>query len=366
MISDREVCPDREIIPVLELWKDDEVLSEAASPVQVGRLVADFKRFSTRVIAEGLTRIWNLRQQVKVSEVQDNTFVFHFSSIAEKERVIAGSPWSFGGFMLCLKEWPTSVELEAVEFDHVEMWVQVFGLPPNQMTRRKAAMIGTLFASIVEVDLPLENSPFWGKFFKMKVMVGTANPLPTGFLNKSQGDSASWVSFQRNGRERTKPIPGIFELRAPKCSTKLLTVGRGGRLDSERPGRTNLGMKARETYSEAKHVGSTEESDTRDDACGHGHAAHEKGISNQGVGQEQWQDSLGMGTSSKTPNLTQPLKTNIFQTEIGEPSTQTSSAARLSLKKQARLRASSSPASLPPKRENQRPFGATCDSESLQ
>ncbi|KAJ4846046.1 hypothetical protein Tsubulata_002563 [Turnera subulata] len=376
MISDREVSPDREIILVLELWKDDEVLSEVASPVLVGRLVADFKRFSTRVIAEGLTRIWNLRQQVKVSEVQDNTFVFLFSSIAEKERVIAGSPWSFAGFMLCLKEWPASVELEAIEFDHVEMWVQVSGLPPNQMTRRKAAMIGTLFASVVEVDLPLENSPFWGKFFKMKVMVGTANPLPTGFLNKSQGDSASWVSFQyvnlvdycyycarmghvekecpflsedrRKGRERTKPIPGIFELRAPKSSIKLLTVGRGGRLDSGRPGRSNQGMKARKTYSEAKHVGSTEESDTRDDACGLGHAAHEKGISNQGVGQEQWQDSLGMGTSSKTPNLTQPLKTNIFQNGIGEPSTQTSSAARLSLKKQARLRASSSPASLPP------------------
>ncbi|KAJ4837094.1 hypothetical protein Tsubulata_049597 [Turnera subulata] len=358
MTLEREVSPDREIIPVLELWKDDEVTPEVASPVLVGRLVADFKRYSAKVIGEGLTRIWNLRQQVKVSEVQDNTFVFHFSSIAEKERIVAGSPWSFGGFMLCLKEWPASFELEAIEFDHVELWVQVSGLSPNQMTRRKATMIGTLFASVAEVDLPLDNCPFWGKFFKMKVVVGTANPLPTGFLNKSQGDSASWVSFQyfnlvdycyyyarmghvekecpflsedrRKRMVRKHPIPGIYELRAPKSSTKLLTVRSGGFQSPSRPGRVNPGKKAREAHPEAKHVGTAHDSGTRDQTSGFGCAARVTGAPKQNIRQKQCQDCPGTGSSSKIPNQTQTSWKNVVLTESGELSTHTSSTAATS------------------------------------
>ncbi|KAJ4835889.1 hypothetical protein Tsubulata_020639 [Turnera subulata] len=139
------------------------------------------------------------------------------------------------------------------------------------MTRRKATMIGTLFASAVDVDLPVDNSPFWGKFFKMKVLVSTANSLSAGFLSKSQDDSASWVSFKyvnlvdycyycarmghvekecpflsedkMKGTVRTVPIPGIYELRASKSSVKLLTVRGGRHQEFGKHGRKTLGRR---------------------------------------------------------------------------------------------------------------------------
>ncbi|KAJ4844867.1 hypothetical protein Tsubulata_004358 [Turnera subulata] len=341
MSSEREVSPDREICPVLELWKDDDVAPVVESPVLVGRLVADFKRFSAKVIGEALTRIWNLRQPVKVSEVTDNTFVFHFSSLTEKERALTGSPWSFGGHLLCLKEWLATVELQAIDFEHVELWVQVSGLPPSQMTRRKAAMIGTLFFALVDVDLPVDNSPFWGKFFNMKVLVSTANPLPTGFLSKSKDDYATWVSFRyvnlvdycyycarmghvekecpflskdkRKGTVRTVPIPGIYELRASKSSVKFLTVRGGRQQDSSKPGRKTPGKKARDLHQHPKHVEDMDSVGPRNDDGG---PVGGESFSNLGIGKEQCQEHAGLACCSKLPTqgtsgiqLTQPTPT---------------------------------------------------------
>ncbi|KAJ4834827.1 hypothetical protein Tsubulata_051396 [Turnera subulata] len=111
-------------IPVLELCSDDDESSSCVSPVLVDTLFAHFRRFSAKTIGEALNRAWSLTTLVEIKEAKDNVFVFTFASIAEKERILQGSPWNFSGFMLCLKEWPSSVSLRDLKFDEASIWVQ--------------------------------------------------------------------------------------------------------------------------------------------------------------------------------------------------------------------------------------------------
>ncbi|KAJ4848071.1 hypothetical protein Tsubulata_043765 [Turnera subulata] len=399
MSSVREVSPDREICPVLELWKDDNVIPVVESPVLVGRLVADFKRFSTRVIGEALPKIWNLRLPVKVLEVSDNTFVFHFSSLAEKDRVLTSSPWSFGGHFLCLKEWLATVELQAIDFEHVELWVQVSGLPPSQMTHRKATMIGTLFASVVDVDLPVDNSPFWGKFFKMKVLVSTVNPLPTGFLSKSQDDSASWVSFKYVNLVDYCYYCARMGHVEKECP--FLSEDKMKGTESSKYGRKTPGKEARDIHQQPKQVEVMDSAGPKVDGSSNGGPVSKEMFSNLVFGREQNQEHAGLACCSMLPTNPQPtpspqtaqtthppgsskkrlaqprhssakkLKpslqgpdpleqgttqtplTSLFNSGLGALLTPTPPPSnRLSLKKQARLRASASPVSFPSNEKN--------------
>ncbi|KAJ4833975.1 hypothetical protein Tsubulata_027449 [Turnera subulata] len=193
---ERSVSPAPLPIPVLELASDEEETSPHVSPVLVGTLVANFKRFLTKTIGEVLSRVWSLTKPVEIKEVKDNVFTFHFSSMAEKKQILLGSHWNFSGHLLCLKECSSTVSLSSIGFDEVSIWVQIHSLTPNQMILKKAKKIGGFFVAVETIELPLDNSPHWDKFYRMRVKVNLKEALPIGFLHKLPGDEAYWVQFQ--------------------------------------------------------------------------------------------------------------------------------------------------------------------------
>ncbi|KAJ4836623.1 hypothetical protein Tsubulata_005461 [Turnera subulata] len=192
--QEHSVSPEPPPIPILEFDSEGEESPPIVTPV--GTLLASFKRFTAKTIGEALTRAWSLTKPVEVKELKDNVFVFHFSSISEKERILAGSPWNFAGFLLCLIEWPPSVSLVDLKLDEASIWLQVSGLAPHMMTMRRARKIGyELIAAVEQNELPDDNSPHWDDNFRMKVVINLHRPLPTGFLHKLPGDEAHWVQF---------------------------------------------------------------------------------------------------------------------------------------------------------------------------
>ncbi|KAJ4828964.1 hypothetical protein Tsubulata_024108 [Turnera subulata] len=191
-MPDREqsASPNPFPIPILELDSDNDDSPSTASPVLVDILPASFRCFAAKTIGEALTRAWSLTKPVEIKEVRDNVFVFHFSSISEKERILVGSPWNFFGFLLCLKEWPSCVSLADLKFDEVSIWLQVSGLPPHMMTMKRARKNGDLFPAVEQIEQSDDNSPYWDDSFRMKVVINLHQPLLTGFLHKLPGDEA--------------------------------------------------------------------------------------------------------------------------------------------------------------------------------
>lgn len=66
---------------------------------------------------------------MKIEDVGPNRFLFTFTSLADKDRVLGQGPWNFKGFYMILREWNSQETIDEVDLSLVEFWVQIHGLP---------------------------------------------------------------------------------------------------------------------------------------------------------------------------------------------------------------------------------------------
>ncbi|KAJ4839047.1 hypothetical protein Tsubulata_022006 [Turnera subulata] len=76
------------------------------------------------------------------------------------------------------------------------MWIQVHGLPLEQMNVESAKVIGNAFAGLIETNISLKNVVNPRSFTRIKVGIWVDRPLLTGFQNVTDGSEKSWVRFQ--------------------------------------------------------------------------------------------------------------------------------------------------------------------------
>lgn len=82
---------------------DDEDSKVQISLMVVGKLLTG-KPFNFDALKRTLTSIWSLKEGVAARLVDTNLFVFQFFCGTDKERVLAGCPWTFKEQVLLLKE----------------------------------------------------------------------------------------------------------------------------------------------------------------------------------------------------------------------------------------------------------------------
>ncbi|KAJ4829928.1 hypothetical protein Tsubulata_012125 [Turnera subulata] len=182
--------------PTINFESEGESEPSEVGSVLVGKVISEVRRFSTKVVADSMTRAWNLSKPLLVNEVKENTFLFNIESESDLFRILASAPWSITGNHLCLKEWPANRVLNEVKFESLDFWVQVYGLPPHWMKRSKAVRMAGLFPEVLEYELPPDDSCLWGEFFRLRARIKIDEPLPTGFITKGVEDMAIHIDFK--------------------------------------------------------------------------------------------------------------------------------------------------------------------------
>ncbi|KAL2892746.1 hypothetical protein RDABS01_008655 [Bienertia sinuspersici] len=70
-----------------------------------------------------------LKEGMAVRMVEANLFVFQFSSVSDKEKVVQGRPWFFDNQLLLLKETKGDDQISEVRFNESPCWIRVYELP---------------------------------------------------------------------------------------------------------------------------------------------------------------------------------------------------------------------------------------------
>ncbi|EEF42647.1 conserved hypothetical protein [Ricinus communis] len=109
------------------------------------------KNYSPGLVQTIMQRVWNVSQMLNVKKRETHS--------------------SSGSLIVGRKESITS------------FWIQIHGLPLNQMTLENAKMIGGLFEGLEEVDLTPDNQICWNSYMRLKVAVRVDKPLLEGFSN---------------------------------------------------------------------------------------------------------------------------------------------------------------------------------------
>lgn len=114
-----------------------------------------------------------------------NTF-FLFFDPSYKARILQLAPWNIRGFLLVLREWPSSGIINDLDFSTAIYWVQIHGFP---LARRK-------IGRVVEVDTSIDSDSDYHDFMRVRVELDVQTPLSPGFYFRPEPDVLIWVAFK--------------------------------------------------------------------------------------------------------------------------------------------------------------------------
>jgi hypothetical protein len=141
-----------------------------------------------------LSRLWRTVGQVVFKELQDNCWLFEFSGESDRQRVMAGRPWSYDRVALVLIDFDGQTALSQMDFMHTPIWVQVHDMPLLCMNRSVGVKIGASLGTVEDVDVAGDGAG-WGSCLRLRVVINLGKPMERGRALEFGGKS-HWVSFK--------------------------------------------------------------------------------------------------------------------------------------------------------------------------
>lgn len=168
-------------------------IREKSKNCLVGKLWTE-KPVNKEAFKTVLSRIWRLAGRVVFKELQDNCWLFDFSTKDDKRRVLEGRPWSFDRHALVLKAFDGKTAVSQMRFTHSPIWIQVHDMLLLCMNRGVGLKIGASLGEIVDVDVAGDGSG-WGRCLRLRVVINLFIPLERGRALEFEGKS-HWVTLK--------------------------------------------------------------------------------------------------------------------------------------------------------------------------
>ncbi|GAU35043.1 hypothetical protein TSUD_30090 [Trifolium subterraneum] len=174
---------------------------------------------------------------------------------ADQERILQGNPWIFRNSWLVVKPWDRGMNPHTLDFDHVPIWIQLWGLPPHCKTKKMGESIGALMGNV-------EASEFYeypGKnvIIKIKVAINIHNPITSGIHVGIPIDGTSWIDYRYEKLPQVRFNCGMIGHHDKLCKNQALDLDTlaplGPWIRSTQYGRRKMEEKDKKFYSNPSH-----------------------------------------------------------------------------------------------------------------
>jgi hypothetical protein len=187
--SPRNTDHAQQNIPRSFLYSEN-VINEGVSICQrsiIGKIITD-KPIHASSIQNGLENIWGSPPGLKIQVPEGKLIQFFMDDIADHDRILLGNPWIFINSWLVVKPW------DREDFDHVPVWIQLWGLPIHCRTKQMGESISALLGYV-------EASEFYkypGKnlIIKIKVAIDIKKPILSGIHIGNPTDMTKWIDYR--------------------------------------------------------------------------------------------------------------------------------------------------------------------------
>ncbi|KAH7843900.1 hypothetical protein Vadar_022074 [Vaccinium darrowii] len=160
----------------------------------VGKVLTN-KSVNSVALKDTLKKVWGVKNEVNIIDVENNMFLFRFSSEAQMQRVITEGPWSFDNQLVVMKKWEPGMRADNVQFHHADFWIQLWGLPFEYISGEIATIVGRRIGEVVDVDEKSIKEDR-GKFVRVRVRICIDKPLKRGGnLVDGEGNKV-WISYK--------------------------------------------------------------------------------------------------------------------------------------------------------------------------
>ncbi|BFG14566.1 hypothetical protein CerSpe_008400 [Prunus speciosa] len=179
-----------------------------------------------------MVSLWRPKANVQIIDIEDDRFVFSFPTLAARDTIMRGGPWTFNHSLLIMApadgwQTPSKIPLRQQEF-----WVQAKGLPLVFMTRAMGKLIGDALGLHVVTDQSRRGECL-GSYLRIRVLLDVSRPLRRWLAVRLPDDSGTveWVQLRYEKLPITCFLCGMMDHGEKECG---LYTG-GGRDDGDKP-----------------------------------------------------------------------------------------------------------------------------------
>ncbi|MCH89276.1 zinc CCHC-type-like protein, partial [Trifolium medium] len=221
----------------------------------IGKIITD-KPIHVSSIHNGLESIWGSPPGLKIQELGGKVLQFFMNDPADHDRILQGNPWIFRNSWLVVKPWDRESDLQNIDFDHVPIWIQLWGLPPHCKTKKMGESIGALMGTV-------EASEFYeypGKkvIIKIKVAIDIHNPITSGIHVGNPTDGTCWIDYRYEKLPQVCFKCGMIGHADKLCRNQALVLDTlaplGPWIRSTQYGKRKMEAKDKKFYSNPSHA----------------------------------------------------------------------------------------------------------------
>jgi hypothetical protein len=175
-------------------------LVEEAPPNQesfalIGKLLT-LRSLHSQLVRDTMASSWNFASPLAVETLAPNKFLFANPLQSHVDRILQQGPWNIRGSLLLLQPWSPDLALEEVELHLCPFWIQLHGLPTQNMTLRNANRIGKVLGNLLEAENHDVSGLICHQHLRLRVELNTSLPLNPGFHIPRSSKEPLWISFK--------------------------------------------------------------------------------------------------------------------------------------------------------------------------
>ncbi|KAH7841882.1 hypothetical protein Vadar_002910 [Vaccinium darrowii] len=187
------------------LSQDDVVESVAECRSSLFGKVISQKPANLVGLKNTMEKVWGNPKKFRVLAVGDGIFQFVFPSELAATRVLRGKPWFFNNHFLILERWKPDIPPKDYCFNITPMWIQVWGIPLQFLSKDVGVKIGLKFGDVDDVVIPHSGSRE-GRFLRIRTVVDASQPLKWGLFRPAEyGDWLRASPATQQGRRQNNP-----------------------------------------------------------------------------------------------------------------------------------------------------------------
>ena len=175
-------------------WEDPssqlETLPQELIPSEllplVGKIISQ-KTHHNQTVHAALTKAWFFANPFSFAVLGPNLFLFKFYDQTHISRILS-NVWNVNGSLLAIQVWTPSAAIKDLPLCEVPFWIQIHGLPLQNMSIKNAIAIRKGLGQLVKVEDNSEETVAFRSYLKVLVSIDVNKPLNPGFnFNRSDG-----------------------------------------------------------------------------------------------------------------------------------------------------------------------------------
>jgi hypothetical protein len=136
------------------MYKEEHVEEgiNSCQNASIGKILPD-KRIIKHILFNTLQGIWGNPKGLSITEIEGGFYHITMDSESATQKALKGNPWLIRNCWFMVQLWDRKINPSNIDFKHVPVWIQIWGLPIHCKTTTMGKHLGSQLGKVEESAL---------------------------------------------------------------------------------------------------------------------------------------------------------------------------------------------------------------------